>query len=178
MTTTARGRPRQSSRDVLEEAAQELFLEQGYDNTTVDQIAQRAGVSRATFFNYFSSKAEVLWCQVDDELEHLRADIDSGLSLARALEVSSERWEGQIPPFIASQASTISAEREVTAEAGKRIVALAGIIGQAGVDSARAWLVAGAIVQAVVAWVYAGHQRAALSSYLQRYATEAPELVS
>lgn len=177
MPSSARGRPRQSSRDVLEEAAQELFLEQGYDSTTVDQIAQRAGVSRATFFNYFSSKAEVLWCQVDEELNVFRADIESGHTLAHALSLSSGRWEGAIPPFIASQASTISAEREVTAESGKRIVALAEVVAMAGVLSSRVWLVTGAIVQAVVAWVSAGPQRSALSGYLEEYATDAPELV-
>ena len=45
------GRPRASSKDVLEEAASELFLEKGYLATSIDDIAQRAGVSRATFFN-------------------------------------------------------------------------------------------------------------------------------
>ncbi|WP_440697127.1 TetR/AcrR family transcriptional regulator [Clavibacter nebraskensis] len=68
--TSARpaGRPRRSSRATLEEAAAELFLENTYAATTIEQIAQRAGVSRATFFNYFASKADLLWAGLDDTL--------------------------------------------------------------------------------------------------------------
>ncbi len=60
------GRPRRSSRRTLEEAAAELFLEQTYDGTTVDEIALRAGVSRNTFFNYFDAKSDVLWVDLDE----------------------------------------------------------------------------------------------------------------
>jgi AcrR family transcriptional regulator len=41
-------------------AAADLFTEQGYDATTVAQIAERAGVTRSTFFRYFPDKREVL----------------------------------------------------------------------------------------------------------------------
>lgn len=41
-------------------AAVELFTENGYDATTVAQIAERAGVTRSTFFRHFSDKREVL----------------------------------------------------------------------------------------------------------------------
>ena len=50
---------------MLADAAAELFLEQGYGRTTVDQIAARAGVSRATFFNYFPAKSDVMWLELD-----------------------------------------------------------------------------------------------------------------
>ncbi|HZG56809.1 TetR/AcrR family transcriptional regulator [Paenibacillus sp.] len=41
-------------------AAEKLFLEQGYDNTTTSQIAAEAGVASGTAFNYFDSKSELL----------------------------------------------------------------------------------------------------------------------
>lgn len=41
-------------------AAVDLFTEQGYDETTVAQIADRAGMTRSTFFRHFSDKREVL----------------------------------------------------------------------------------------------------------------------
>lgn len=63
------GRPRASSREVLSEAACELFLEQGYDATSVADITQRAGVSRSSFFNYFSSKSDVFWSGLDARID-------------------------------------------------------------------------------------------------------------
>src|SRR6478735_3643507 len=67
--TAQAGRPRASSRGMLAEAAGELFLEQTYAGTTVDDIARRAGVSRATFFNYFAAKSDLLWLEVDEALD-------------------------------------------------------------------------------------------------------------
>jgi AcrR family transcriptional regulator len=48
------------ARQRLVAAAVDLFTEQGYDATTVAQIAERAGVTRSTFFRHFSDKREVL----------------------------------------------------------------------------------------------------------------------
>jgi AcrR family transcriptional regulator len=48
------------ARERLIVAAVDLFTEQGYDETTVAQIAQRAGVTRSTFFRYFPDKRDVL----------------------------------------------------------------------------------------------------------------------
>jgi AcrR family transcriptional regulator len=45
----------------LMSAAIELFDEQGYDATTVAEIAERAGLTKRTFFRYFSDKREVLF---------------------------------------------------------------------------------------------------------------------
>ena len=41
-------------------AAADLYAEQGYDATTVAQIAERAGVTKSTFFRYFPDKREIL----------------------------------------------------------------------------------------------------------------------
>ncbi|HET6502021.1 MAG TPA: helix-turn-helix domain-containing protein [Amycolatopsis sp.] len=48
------------ARERLVVAAVDLFTEQGYDTTTVAQIAERAGVTKSTFFRHFSDKREVL----------------------------------------------------------------------------------------------------------------------
>jgi AcrR family transcriptional regulator len=48
------------ARERLVVAAVDLFTEQGYDTTTVAQIAERAGVTRSTFFRHFTDKREVL----------------------------------------------------------------------------------------------------------------------
>jgi AcrR family transcriptional regulator len=55
----ARWQPNPSERLAL--AALELFAERGYENTTVIDIAQRAGLTKSTFFRHFEDKREVLF---------------------------------------------------------------------------------------------------------------------
>ncbi|MCH0558435.1 TetR/AcrR family transcriptional regulator [Streptomyces sp. MUM 16J] len=49
----------------LRKAALELFREHGYDNVTVTHIAERAGITRRSYFRYFSDKREVLFANSD-----------------------------------------------------------------------------------------------------------------
>lgn len=69
-----RERKKRQTREDLHRAALDLVEEKGFAAVTTDEIAQRAGVSARTFFNYFPSKdAAVLGTQPDDiaELERL-----------------------------------------------------------------------------------------------------------
>jgi AcrR family transcriptional regulator len=50
-----------NARERLEDAALGLFAENGFEQTTVAQIAERAGMNRATFFRHFADKREVLF---------------------------------------------------------------------------------------------------------------------
>jgi AcrR family transcriptional regulator len=50
-----------NARGRLEQAAAELFADRGYDQTTVADIAERAGLTERTFFRHFSDKREVLF---------------------------------------------------------------------------------------------------------------------
>jgi AcrR family transcriptional regulator len=68
------------ARERLVVAAVDLFTEQGYDATTVAQIAERAGVTKSTFFRHFSDKREVLVAG-QETLSRLLAD---GISEAAA----------------------------------------------------------------------------------------------
>lgn len=54
------------ARGRLELAAMELFQERGYDRTTVEDIAARAGLTERTFFRYFPDKREVLFSGAKD----------------------------------------------------------------------------------------------------------------
>ena len=49
------------SRERLEQAAMALYSERGFDNTTVAEIAERAGLTERTFFRHFADKREVLF---------------------------------------------------------------------------------------------------------------------
>jgi AcrR family transcriptional regulator len=59
MTGMARWEP--NARDRLQQAALELYGERGFDQTTVAEIAKRAGLTERTFFRYFADKPEVLF---------------------------------------------------------------------------------------------------------------------
>ena len=72
-TAARRGRPRSTSSRELRLIALRLFGEQGFENTTVEQIAAEAGVSERTFFRYFPAKAGVLWTEFETEVETIRA---------------------------------------------------------------------------------------------------------
>ncbi len=59
-------------REALVVAADALFVDQGYEGTTVDQIAERAGVSRRTFFRYFPSKEAIAFPRAEERLGAFR----------------------------------------------------------------------------------------------------------
>ena len=59
------GRPPVTSRTELEQIALDLFIRNGFNETTLDDIAAAAGIARRTFFGYFSSKNDVVWGDFD-----------------------------------------------------------------------------------------------------------------
>ncbi|MGE3673266.1 MAG: TetR family transcriptional regulator, partial [Polyangiaceae bacterium] len=69
---TLRERKKARTREALVEAAQRLFVKQGYDSTTVDEIAAEAEVSRRTFFRYFPTKEAVVFPDNAERLERFR----------------------------------------------------------------------------------------------------------
>ncbi len=62
---------KQGPRDRLREAAFSLFEERGYEQTTVDDITERAGLGRTTFFRNFRSKEDVIFPDHDRMLEQI-----------------------------------------------------------------------------------------------------------
>jgi AcrR family transcriptional regulator len=76
-----RERQRDRTREEIQVAAFALFSERGFDDTTVAQIAERAGVAIRTFFRYFPSKEDVVFgdhAQAVDRLRAALADAPSG----------------------------------------------------------------------------------------------------
>ena len=175
------GRPRSSSRAMIAEAAGELFLEQTYAGTTVDDIARRAGVSRATFFNYVGSKSDLLWLEVDEALAAFDATLASvSAELApmdAVLEAMTRLADAFGPgrlPLAVTQVELMGTDAELQASALPRFLAFvrrlqAFIASRAGEPSdallprAAATAVVGAAVSAATAWARAGVRRGPLT---------------
>ena len=94
----ARGRPASTTRQDVARAALDLFAGQGYDETTVDEIAAAVGISRRTFFRYFESKPDVVWGEFDAELGRLRdrlaeaADVEPMMDVLRRSVIATNRF--------------------------------------------------------------------------------------
>jgi len=93
--TPIRERTRRLAQTELTTVAQDLFLEHGYDETTVDQIAAAAGMSKRTFFRYFPSKDDLVIGKYDlfgdrmaDALDARPADEPVWESLRRVFDIA------------------------------------------------------------------------------------------
>ncbi|GAA4669871.1 TetR/AcrR family transcriptional regulator [Frondihabitans cladoniiphilus] len=135
MTPTARtGRPKRSSAEVLADAASELFLENGYAGTTVEQIAQRAGVSRGTFFNYFGGKSDLLWLDLDRSLAGLESALRASPALpaveavVEALLTVARDHDAERVPWALTQGDAMQLGDELTASAALRFVKLQALV--------------------------------------------------
>jgi AcrR family transcriptional regulator len=69
-----RQRKKESSRRAIEDAAWELFAEQGYEETSINDIAERADVAPRTFFRYFPTKEAVMYPQFEELLQSVREE--------------------------------------------------------------------------------------------------------
>lgn len=170
---------------MLEEAASELFLEQTYAGTTIGDITQRAGVSRNTFFNYFTAKSDLLWVDVDASLAVLPAALAESdgsepvtAAVRRALlSVAGGFGPGRVP-WAATQYEVMATSGELEASALTRFLVLAGRVfdflrSRAGfavetelVARAFATAVVAAAAAAAVEWAEAGVRRGDLAPYV------------
>jgi AcrR family transcriptional regulator len=171
---------------MLAEAAGELFLEQTYAGTTIDDVARRAGVSRATFFNYFAAKSDLLWLEVDESLESFDSTL-AGVSrelapMEAVLAAVSALAEGFGPgrlPLAVTQVELMGTDAELRASALPRFLALVGALTDFIADRTRtggdellaraaATAVVGAGVSAATLWAAAGVRRGPLAPLVRR----------
>ncbi|MEV0766772.1 mycofactocin system transcriptional regulator [Nocardia salmonicida] len=129
MTKTSaprRGRPRGTSVRKLELVALRLFAEQGFHETTVEQIAAAAGVSRRTFFRYFEAKSAVLWNDFDSEVETIRATLAATpaqlpvMEAIRLAVLAANNYSVDDVPELRMRMRLISSVPELTASAVSR----------------------------------------------------------
>jgi AcrR family transcriptional regulator len=57
------------------QAAVKLFGENGYENTSIEQLAKTAGIGKGTVYSYFSTKRDILYAFCEDELEFIHEQL-------------------------------------------------------------------------------------------------------
>ncbi len=89
-TVARAGRPPRTSASRLEEIALDLFTRNGFAETTIDDVAEAAGIARRTFFGYFASKNDLVWGDFDGHLAAFRAQLagHEGTPMMDALRLS------------------------------------------------------------------------------------------
>ena len=151
-----------SARERLAQAAFDLFDEQGYEQTTVDDITERAGLGRTTFFRHYRSKEDVIFPDHDRMLERVRSRLrapghDSAaaaVSDAIRLILQSYLEEGDLARRRYRLTSTVPAlrEREIVSVARYQRVfrefIAGGMGGQGELGQLRAEVTAAAVVAA------------------------------
>lgn len=176
------GRPKASSKETLAEAACELFLEQGFEATSIADITTRAGVSRSSFFNYFGSKSDILWAGLDERIAAFEARLgeDEGPDAATAVSAEARAVARDFAPdslalgFV--NAAAMGLEEELEREASFRRSRIARAVSarltRAGADrlhaevAGAAW--GGAVLAAIEAWAHDGAGRTSLDGFLER----------
>lgn len=165
-----RERKKLKTRRAIQDHALRLFTAQGYDETTVEQIAAAAEVSPSTFFRYFPTKEDVV---ITDEYDPVMAQVfraqPAELSPIEALratfrEVMTEMYEQDLDQIVtrtrlmlsvpALRARTFDAMREGTM--GVVIEIIAERVGRAQDDpdvQAFSWAVMGVMQAAVYTWL-------------------------
>ena len=111
------------ARERLVVAAVDLFTEQGYDATTVAQIAERAGVTKSTFFRHFPDKRELLVAG-QETLSRLMAEgiaeAPAGASPLDAVAAGLERASGAMGPVNRDVGPRLKAAVAASSELQKR----------------------------------------------------------
>ena len=134
-----RERKKQRTRQAIAETAFRLFDERGFEHVTVAEVARAADVSEGTVFNYFPTKEDLFYAQMEDFeatlLEHVRdrpAGEPVSAAFARALlERSGRLAQEERAELIAKAGRTIDAspslqarEREVVERTTRALAAL------------------------------------------------------
>ncbi|UGS35329.1 mycofactocin system transcriptional regulator [Capillimicrobium parvum] len=130
-----RGRPASTTREEVARIALDLFARQGFDETTIDDIARAVGVGRRTLFRYFSSKNDTVWGDFELVCERLRAELaarptDEPLmtTLRHAVVASNTYPDDQLPDLrirmtLITTVSALQAHSMLRYEAWRRVIA-------------------------------------------------------
>lgn len=124
-------RSRRAARDEVARTGVALFLDRGFDATTMDDVATAAGVSRRTLFRYFGSKEEVA-------LGHLSGLGDELAAAVRALPAGTDPWDALVVAFEQVLPAGLVAD-DAAARALSRLVESTPALRAAHADKHRRW---------------------------------------
>jgi AcrR family transcriptional regulator len=140
-----RFRKRQATRQAISDAATRLFIERGFDNVTVDEIAAAADVGRMTVFNHFVRKEDMFFDRDEEGREILREALrqrDPRVAPLEALRLLAHRLVAEKSPAVAfsarGQSFVQAVEASETLKARARVIRdeLAQVVAQGLADSA------------------------------------------
>src|SRR5215469_17341401 len=94
------GRWEPNARGRLEQAALQLYVERGFEQTTVAEIAERAGLTERTFFRHFADKREVLFSGSEALQAFLVKEVESAPPTAAPIEVITAALDAAATSFL------------------------------------------------------------------------------
>ncbi len=103
MSSDRRSRKRLATRRAISLVADRLFRKRGFDNVTVDEIAEAADVGRMTVFNYFSRKEDMFFDRDEEGRETLREALrqrDASVSPIETLRMLAHRLVAEETPYL------------------------------------------------------------------------------
>ncbi|WP_420995725.1 TetR/AcrR family transcriptional regulator [Cupriavidus sp. 30B13] len=109
MQSDRRSRKRLVTRQGISTAATRLFLERGFDQVTIDEIAAAADVGRMTVFNHFPRKEDMFFDREEEGREILREALlqrDPGVAPIETLRLLAHRLAAEHSPFVEFSAAS------------------------------------------------------------------------
>jgi AcrR family transcriptional regulator len=113
-------RRRRKTRETIIKVALELFVERGYEETTIAEIADAAEVSPRTIFAYFPSKADILFYDMPEILERLAQVLRDRPAGATALDALRDFIAGTLSPG-SDEARDVALRRRIVVAANETL---------------------------------------------------------
>jgi AcrR family transcriptional regulator len=132
--TPSMGRWEPDASGRLRQAAMALYVERGYDETTVAEIAERAGLTARTFFRYFADKREVLFAGSDALQQRLIDALEAAPDAAKPMDAVAAALDaaadviGHDREFSGRRQSVIDANAELRERELIKMAALAATL--------------------------------------------------
>jgi mycofactocin system transcriptional regulator len=129
-----RGRPPATTREHVGQRALELFILRGFDATTMNDIADAAGIGRRSLFRYFPSKNDMVWGDFDWVLERLRdafrarPDDEPFMDALREAVIDSNRYPPRALPELRMRLTLITTVPALQAHSMLRYAAWRAVV--------------------------------------------------